>query len=52
MSRYPDDFTLFEIGEWDDDKGSVTMFETKKSLGLAIEYKKTKNMELINEVNS
>lgn len=40
MSRYPEDYTLFEIGDWDDDKGNITMYETKKSLGLAIEYKK------------
>lgn len=40
MSRYPEDYTLFEIGEWDDNKGQVSMYEAHKSLGLAIEYKK------------
>lgn len=40
MCRYPEDYTLFEIGEWEDNQGIITMYETKKSLGLAIEYKK------------
>jgi hypothetical protein len=41
MCRYPDDFTLFEIGTWDDDKGTISMHEAKLSLGIAREYHKT-----------
>ena len=37
---YPSDFTLFEIGEWDQFTGVITMYESKKSLGLAIEFRK------------
>lgn len=38
-SKYPADYTLFEIGEWDQMEGVITMYETKMSLGLALEYK-------------
>lgn len=38
--HHPADFTLMEIGEYDDQKGILKNHETKKSLGLALEYKK------------
>lgn len=38
--RFPSDFTLFEIGMFDDSNGSVTMYESKVSLGVAVEFKK------------
>jgi len=38
--RHPQDFTLFEIGEWDDQKGQITTHATPVSLGVAIEFKK------------
>lgn len=40
MYQFPEDITLFEIGEWDEDEGKLTPYEAKKSLGLATEYKK------------
>lgn len=40
VSRHPEDFTLFEIGEYDDVRGTFTNCTTPKSLGVAIEYKK------------
>lgn len=39
MCRHPDDFTLFEIGEFDDSTGCVEMYGAKISLGLALEFK-------------
>jgi len=36
---YPADFTLFEIGEWDDQKGLYTMYDHKINLGCLIELK-------------
>lgn len=48
MCKYPEDYTLFEIGTWDDNNGEIEMYEVKKSLGLAIEYKK--NQTKIQEV--
>lgn len=38
VGKHPEDFTLFQIGEWDDDKGEVIMLESKVSLGMAIQY--------------
>jgi len=39
--KWPADFTLFEIGTWDTRTGEIKMFETKISLGLAVEFKKS-----------
>jgi hypothetical protein len=36
----PDQFTLFHIGEWDDEKAEVSKAEVVKSLGNGLEYKK------------
>lgn len=40
ICKYPADFTLFEIGTWDDSTCSFEIFESKISLGSANEYKK------------
>jgi alkyl hydroperoxide reductase subunit AhpC len=40
LSSHPSDYTLMEIGEFDDQSGEVSKYEAKKSLGLAIEYKR------------
>lgn len=36
---HPADFTLFEIGEFDGAKGNLTMYDSKVSLGTALEFK-------------
>lgn len=36
--RYASDYTLFEIGTWDDDKGVFCLFEAKVNLGLAVQF--------------
>jgi hypothetical protein len=41
IGKYPADFTLFEIGEFDNVTGEVAMYESKTSLGTAIEFKKS-----------
>lgn len=41
IGQHPEDYTLFEIGEYDDQTGQSTMHTAKQSLGLAIEYKKS-----------
>lgn len=38
FAKHPSDFTLFEIGEWDELKGEVNMCHVKQSLGTAIEF--------------
>lgn len=35
IAHHPEDYSLFEIGEFDEDKGDIVLYESKKSLGLA-----------------
>jgi hypothetical protein len=39
-NKHPEDYTLYEIGQWDDQAGIVTTYEKKESLGIAIEHVK------------
>ena len=36
--KYPDDFTLFDIGSWDDETGEILLNEAKVNIGLAREF--------------
>ena len=38
VARHPGDFTLFEIGEFDDNTGTYTMRSAHLNLGKAIEF--------------
>lgn len=38
--KYPDDYSLVEIGEYDDSTGRITPHENFRELGKAREYKK------------
>lgn len=38
VGRYPDDFSLFELGEYDDSSAKFTMLNTPYSLGVASEF--------------
>lgn len=38
IGKYPADFTLFEIGTYNDENGRIEMFDALKSIGLALEY--------------
>lgn len=40
--KYPADFTLFEIGEYDDEKALLLAHKTPVSIGTALEYKTQK----------
>jgi len=40
FARYPDDYTLFELGSYDDSKGAFMMLNTPKSIGVAVEFKR------------
>lgn len=40
FSKYASDFTMFEIGSFDDESGTVSMLNAKISLGTALEFKK------------
>lgn len=39
MSKYPTDFALMELGEYDEQKGSFTNHQAPINLGLAVAYK-------------
>lgn len=39
VCQFPEDYTLFEVGEWDDQTGRMYPLETPRSLGLATEHK-------------
>lgn len=50
--KYPNDFTFFEIGEWDQIKGEIRPYPNKFSLGLALEFKRVESPSkdlLVNE---
>lgn len=47
MHRYPSDYTLFEIGEYDELCGIATSHASKVSLGLALEFKKHSDLRSI-----
>lgn len=38
IAKHPADFTLFEIGDYDEFSGNISMYEAKKSLGTALEH--------------
>lgn len=39
VSKYPADFTLFELGEFDDQTGTITPHPSASNLGNALSYK-------------
>jgi hypothetical protein len=40
FGKHPEDYTLFELGEYDDKNAQITQHQTPVSLGLAVEFKK------------
>ena len=38
IGKHPQDFTLFEIGEYDDSTAKITTYDAPVSLGVAIEF--------------
>lgn len=38
--KHPADYTLFELGSFDEEKGQITTLTVKMALGTALEYKK------------
>lgn len=39
FARFPADYTLFELGTWDQLDGQIQMYEAKMNLGTALEHK-------------
>jgi len=44
ISKYPGDFTLFEIGEFDDSTGFITMLNAPVSIGNGLEFKRSEDV--------
>lgn len=44
ISKHPTDFTLFELGEYDEKSGALIPHATPMALGLAVQYKKGDNV--------
>lgn len=38
FARHPEDFTLFELGTYDDNGAKFDLLDTPKSLGVAVEF--------------
>lgn len=39
VGQYPADFSLYEIGEWDQREGKITLYDKKLLIASALEYK-------------
>lgn len=40
FAKHPEDYTLFELGEFDDTDAKFELYSTPRSLGLAVEFVK------------
>lgn len=49
ISRFAEDYTLFEVGSFDQNTGKCTSLETPKSLGLALIFKASKEDRDVNK---
>jgi len=41
FGKHPSDYTLFNIGEYDDNSGALTAIKTHINLGIGIQFKRT-----------
>ena len=48
----PEDYTLFEVGTFDDNTAQFEMLESKRALGTAIEYCSTVQSEVAREISN
>ncbi|MCD8566431.1 MAG: hypothetical protein LRY36_00605 [Alphaproteobacteria bacterium] len=39
ISQHPEDFTLFEIGDFDPRTGLITLYDSKVSVGNGVDFK-------------
>lgn len=49
FNKHPGDFTLFEIGEYDDETGNVSNYDAKVSIGTALEYKNKTDLQQLED---
>ena len=50
FGKYAADFTLFEIGAWNDEDCIFDMYTSKVNLGTALEFKESENAPSISDV--
>lgn len=41
FSKYPGDFTLFELGSWDDANAKFILHDAPQSVGVLVEFKQS-----------
>lgn len=41
FAKHPQDFSIFELGSYDAHTGNIVTYETKKCLGLVLDFKVT-----------
>jgi len=51
FSQYASDFTLFELGSYDDSSGMFTLLSTPHSLGLFLQYRRANMQETAKRVS-
>ena len=49
VGQHPEDYTLFCLGDWNDQSAKATSFDTPKSFGLAIEHIKQEELPMFPE---
>lgn len=47
FSKYPEDFTLFELGEYDDSNAQMLPYPTPLSLGKLVEFNTPRNPQTL-----
>lgn len=50
MNKHPEDYTLFELGTWNDTGALFTQEPTPKSLGVAVEVHRTYHPERVSKL--
>lgn len=48
--KHPGDYTLFELGEWDETTGLIALYEAKRNLGLARDFKKDVSLASVSKL--
>ena len=43
FARHPEDFTLFELGSYDDNTAKFSLHETPQAMGVAVEFLQPKD---------
>lgn len=52
FSKHPADFTMFVVGEWNDETGQAVMFHAQESLGTALQFKRDQQLPFMANVEN